>query len=346
MKILKIIILIASLFPVLSGQDTAEPVDNENSFIMLPFAYYTSDTSFALGIFAQYKFDEDDMIFGNAIYTLKNQFMFLGITDKKIRKTVFHNTLKVKDYFSEVYGQGNTTSLDDKIKYRYFQIDNTIEAGRNLNDNSVLSVVINNFVHKPENSGKYIDVMSVAYSDKNTHFTNGIGTSFKFSNVTKKFFRDGFYLKSLYLYYPSAFGNIEEFSVIDTEAAYFKSVRESAVNTLISARFVAGDPHPEKLSYIGGSSIMRGYPEKRFLDHNMISVQTQYDIRVYKKISASFFVSAGDVFHGSDNLSIKKTKFGYGAGLIYDFKGLNMRFDVATSPEKEIQIIIIGLRAF
>ena len=318
----------------------------EKDFIILPFAYYTSDTSFAFGIFAQYKFDEEDMIFGNALYTLKNQFMFLGITDKKLGKTVFHNTLKIKDYFSEVYGTGNTTSLDDRIKYRYFQVDNRIEAGRKLNENTVFSAVINNFIHAPEQSGKYTDLMSVAYSNEDTQFTNGIGASLKFSNVTRKFFRDGFYFKSLYLFYPSAFGNIDGFSVIDTETAYFKSIRESAFNTLLSARFTTGDPHPEKLSYIGGSSVMRGYPEKRFLDRSMISIQTQYDIRVYKKISACLFVSAGDVFNEIDDLSLKNTKFGYGAGLLYDFKGLNMRFDVATSPEKEIQIIIIGLRAF
>lgn len=324
----------------------SEQPDKEKSFILLPFAYYTSDTSFAFGIFAQYKFDEDDMIFGNAVYTLKNQFMFLGITDKKIGKIYFHNTLKIKDYFSEVYGAGNDTSIDDKIKYRYFQIDNTVGAGRKLTDNSVLSAVVNNFVHKPEKSGRYTDLMSVAYSNENTHFANGIGASFRFSNTSKKFFRDGFYFKSLYILYPSAFGNIRRFSVLDTEAAFFKSVRESAINTMISSRFTTGDPHPEKLSYIGGSSIMRGYPEKRFLDRNMISVQTQYDIRVYRKLSACLFVSAGDVFDKPEDLSLNKTKFGYGAGLLYDFKGLNMRFDVATSPEKEIQIIIIGLRAF
>jgi hypothetical protein len=49
------------------------------------------------------------------------------------------------------------------------------------------------------------------------------------------------------------------------------------------------------------------------------------------------------------DLSVKRTKLGYGAGLLYDFKGLNMRFDLAYSPESSLsepQIIIIGLRAF
>ena len=346
MRLLTFFILLALLSGIINCKETSDSPDNESSFIILPFAYYTSDTSFAFGIFAQYKFDEEDMIFGNAVYTLKNQFMFLGITDKKLGKTVFHNTLKIKDYFSEVYGTGNRSSPDDKIKYRYFQIDNTVGAGLNLGPNTVLSAMINNFVHKPEQNGKYTDVLSVAYSGKDTHFTNGIGVSFKYSNVTKRFFRDGLYYKYTYFYYPSALGNIEDFSVLDSETAYFRSIRESAVNTLLSARFTTGKPHPEKLSYIGGSSIMRGYPEKRFLDRNMVSIQTQYDIRVYKKLSACLFASAGDVFGELDDLSLKNTKFSYGTGLLYDFKGLNMRFDIATSSEKEIQIIIIGLRAF
>ncbi|MFO7811024.1 MAG: hypothetical protein R6V47_06610 [Candidatus Delongbacteria bacterium] len=318
----------------------------ENEFIVLPFAYYTTDTSFAFGIFAQYKFDEEDMIFGNTVYTLKNQFMFLGITDKKFANLFLHNTLKVKDYFSESFGTGNTTSLDDKIKYRYFQVDNMIEAGTKICRNSIISAAVNNFVHKPEQSGKYKDEMSVDYSNEDTQVTNGIGVSFKFSNVTRKFFRDGYFFRSRYLFYPSEFGNIDGFSVIETKGAYFRSIRESAINILLSSKFTTGSTHPEKLSYIGGSSVMRGYPEKRFLDRNMISIQTQYDIRVYKKISACLFVSAGDVFDKFDDLSIKKTKIGYGTGILYDFKGLNMRFDIATSSEKEIQIIIIGLRAF
>jgi hypothetical protein len=206
------------------------------------------------------------MIFGNAVYTLKNQFMFLTITDKKAGNILWHNTLKIKDYFSEVYGIGNNTSPDDKIKYRYFQVDNRIEAGKETSKFSSLSATINNFVHSPESEGKYADRLSLAYSEKKTHYSNGIGATFKYSNVTKKFFRDGMHFKSSYLFYPEALGNILQFSVFEAEAAHFKSVRESAFNTLLSARFTTGDPHPEKLSYIGGSSIMRGYREIRFLD--------------------------------------------------------------------------------
>jgi len=91
---------------------------------------------------------------------------------------------------------------------------------------------------------------------------------------------------------------------------------------------------------------LRGYPEKRFIDRNMWAFQSQYDFRLYKKTALCAFVSAGSVFEGSDELSVKNIKVGYGAGLMYEFQGLAFRIEAATSVEKEIQIIATSARAF
>ncbi|MBU4485475.1 MAG: hypothetical protein KKD38_00975, partial [Candidatus Delongbacteria bacterium] len=294
-------------------------------------------------IFSQYNFNDNEKNFGNVVYTFKNQFMFFSMTDLNFGNVIFHNIFKIKEYYTVAYGIGNNSPKEDKYSYRFFQLDNYSEFGKNISNSPELYLAINNFFHKPNNKQ---DSLSIKYSVNKNHFANGIGSSFRYSDITDKFFRDGIILKSSYLFYPEFFGNLKQFSILETELGLYQSIRESAVNTLFSARFSFGHVHPEKLSAVGGTKILRGYPERRFIDKNMISAQTQYDLRLYKDISACIFISAGDVFDDFSDLSVKNTKLAFGGGFIYEFKGLIMRFETASSLEKDLQIIVTGIRVF
>jgi hypothetical protein len=315
----------------------------EKKFIMLPFAFYTSDTGLALGLFSQYKFSAPDKILANAIYTFRNQFMLLAITDKGFDRIQFHNTLKVKIYNSEIYGIGNDTKNDARIKYEFSQVDNTVEAGLKIDDFNTAYLKVNNFYHRP---GKN-DILSTGYINSEDQFANGLGPSFRYKNVTDKFFRDGVEFRSSFVVYPSFLGNNRLFSVTESELMFYKSFNQSALNSLLAARFATVDAHPEKLSFIGGDRILRGYNEKRYMDRNMISLQLQYDIRIYKNLSGCVFASAGDVFGDVSDLAAEKIKFGWGAGFIYEFRGISLRFEAALpADEFDPKIIVIGVRAF
>jgi len=344
---MKVFVFICLLFVKASGLfgSVADSLNTDinNKFLILPFGFYTNETSVGLGLFSQYRLDENSKLFGNAVYTFENQFMFFSIVDLNTEKSAFYNTFKVKDYYSDFYGFGNDSKLDDPVKYRYFQIDNYLEAGKKVLRGAVLSTAVNNFYHMPEDKKELF-----GYSGTGSgHFANGIGLSLKYSAVTlEDFFRDGVSLRSSFLVYPEFLGTWENFSIFDNEAGFYRSFKESSVSSLVSARFSFGEVHPEKLSVAGGSKILRGYPENRFIDKNITAVQAQYDFRIYKPVALGLFIGAGDVFDKLSDLALDRIKTGYGAGIIYEFKKLIIRVEAATSPEENIEIIITGNRAF
>lgn len=322
----------------------------ERTITALPFAYYTGETGLAFGLFLSYGSGPGDMIFTNTVYTLKDQLMLLAIADRKSNDIYWRNTLSIKRYFSVVYGIGNRSKRSEDIKYRYFQADNMFRAGKDILSKSRLYIKLNNFIHIPETSGKYTDSLTVrAYPGSDSQISTGIGFLINRGTVTERFFRDGYKYSVYYLYYPSIIGNIGSFHVFGSENLWHRSLNNSALNIQILTRFSAGKVHPEKLSSIGGSDVLRGYPDRRFLDKSMVSFQAQYDIRIYKNLSASIFAGAGDVFSRPADLAGKNIKTGYGTGLMYGYGNLNLRFDIAYSPESrfnEPHIIILGFRAF
>jgi hypothetical protein len=340
-KLFKIIFIlcISAVLPL-----RADEQNTEKNFIILPFAFYTSDTGLALGLFSQYRFpNSSDKVFANAIFTFKEQFMFFSVTDKTFNDLIFHHTAKVKVYKSEVYGVGNDTSNGSRIKYEFSQADNTIEAGKKITHRSSFYLKTNNFFHRP---GKN-DILSTEFSSKKDQFANGLGFSYAYKNISDKFFRDGIEYKTSLLFYPSFLGNTGEFTAVETEFLFCRSFNQSALNTLAVCRISDGDVHPEKLSSVGGDRILRGYNDRRYIDRHMLALQLQYDFRIYKKLSGCAFSSVGDVFKGIGDLSADKIKFGYGAGAIIEYKGLVLRFEGALpSDEFDPKIIVIGMRSF
>ncbi len=346
-KILPILFIIISQLLICSekaegnGSDSTYVADNK--FIILPFGFYTSDTSVALGLFSQLKLKDSDNIFGNIIYTFKNQLMMFAVTDYHQGDKIIYNKLKAENYYSESYGTGISSGTRDKYDYRYTMIDIHTDFGQNIRKNTGLFVSINNFFYSPKD-GK--DSLANIYSTEKYQFANGIGTTLKYSDVNDKLFRDGSFARLSLIYYPALFGNLKDFSIAKFEAGKYISVNESAVSLNFLTRFAIGSPHPEKLSYIGGSEILRGYPERRFIDNNMWALQTQYDFRLYKNTALCAFISTGSVFDEYEGISVKNIKTGYGGGIIQEYKGLIIRIEAATSDEKNIQIIVTGNRAF
>lgn len=321
-----------------TGQD--ESGIPEKKFLILPFGFYTTDTSVGIGVFSQYAKDEENKVFGNTVYTFKNQFMLIVSADLKNDCFVFNNFFKIKDYYSEFYGYGNNTDSDDPLKYRFFQLDNTFEFGKMISERIKISAAVNNFLHITDDHK--IQLGYDNYGGGN--FYNGIGGSAEYKNISGDFFRDGFFMKALFLVYPEIIGNPNQFFVCDFEAGFFKSFNKSAFNTLLSLRSTAGDVHPEKLSRIGGTKVLRGYPDNRFIDYNLAALQTQYDFRIYKDFSGCVFIGCAEVFEMPNDISYLKAAFG--AGIMYKYKNLIMRFEAATSPEKNIEIIITGNRVY
>lgn len=82
------------------------------------------------------------------------------------------------------------------------------------------------------------------------------------------------------------------------------------------------------LAKMGGSYRMRGYYEGRYRDNNMIEIQLELRQRIWRRIGATAWVGAGNVFKDSGNFRWQNTLPNYGLGLRWEFKNrVNVRLD-------------------
>jgi outer membrane protein assembly factor BamA len=93
---------------------------------------------------------------------------------------------------------------------------------------------------------------------------------------------------------------------------------------------IKGDPPFYMMSLLGGQNLMRGYYEGRYRDKNMIAVQMEYRLPVWKRIGAVGFAGFGEVAPGISDFELKSFKHTVGIGLRYllvPAEKINMRLD-------------------
>ncbi|MDA3884152.1 MAG: hypothetical protein PF638_00995 [Candidatus Delongbacteria bacterium] len=337
---MRILLISVTLFTSLLFSQT-DSTEIKGDYIIFPFGFYTTDTSVALGTFFNYNCNDEDKVFSNLIYTFKDQKIFFVITEKKIKNIFLENKFWLEDYYLEYYGFGNDTELGDEFKYGYFFLENRIDVGYEFIGSWKTFFSLNNFYYSPGYNSNDISELE----DKDIYST-GVGLKIRYDTVTDNFYRDGLLFENSFLYFPEFLGKSKTHNIFESQFAYYKSINESAINLQLITRIVGGEPHYHQLSSLGGSSILRGYPERRYVDRNMIAFQSQYDVLIYKAVSLASFLSFGDVFNEIDDLSVKNIKVAYGGGFIYKIKDLGIRVEGASSLEGNLSIIITGAKAF
>jgi outer membrane protein assembly factor BamA len=79
---------------------------------------------------------------------------------------------------------------------------------------------------------------------------------------------------------------------------------------------------------MGGSSRMRGFYDGRFNDRNMITFQAELRQNIWRRIGATVWGGAGNVFESFDTFRWNQTLPNYGIGLRWEFKKrVNIRID-------------------
>ena len=102
------------------------------------------------------------------------------------------------------------------------------------------------------------------------------------------------------------------------------------------------------LSLLGGENLMRGYYLGRFRDKHIVAVQVEYRILPFsfsKRIGASIFLAAGQVFGDNHNFEMNKFLPSGGAGLrllVFPDKDIYTRVDLAYTQEGRGIYFIIG----
>ena len=344
-----LVLFLVNLTCYAEQSNNSENNNDKVDYIILPIGYYNQSTSFGFGVFSIFLFKENknqerSMLRKEISYTLKNQIIFRYKSISYFQESKFTMKSNVKKFNSDYYGLGNSSTLD-KESYSYFTTELELNYSKNIYNNIFYSFIYDlDIVEILEDDGGALQNDGFYYED--LKFNNSIGFGLNYEKISKKFFRSGLSANFNYIGSTELIGSSNNFSIFNTDIKYFTSYKQSSLNLQLVTKFSFEDVPFSKLSTLGGSNNLRGYPDKRFTDKNMIVFQSEYDFRIYKKYVGSIFYSLGDVFGSFSDLKFNKIKQGYGLGILYELLGTAVRIDVATSPENEIQIIATGSRAF
>ncbi len=103
-----------------------------------------------------------------------------------------------------------------------------------------------------------------------------------------------------------------------------------AVNSYSS--FITGNAPFQQLSQVGGNKLLRGYYQGRYMDKNLMALQTELRFPIYKRFGAALFGSSGVLGGNGSFLNFNQMRYSYGGGIRFTMnrkEHLNLRLDYA-----------------
>lgn len=167
---------------------------------------------------------------------------------------------------------------------------------------------------------------------RNGYLISGLGPTLTYDNRNNAFAPDkGSFLELTAKYYAPVFGSDFTYANIIQDARQYIPVKKNVLALQLYNFMNLGKEIPlRSLGLIGGDNAMRGFYSGRFRDKQMIMLQAEWRMPVYKRWGAAFFGSTGDVAEKAMDYNFSNLKFAYGAGIRFALnqkERLNLRLD-------------------
>jgi outer membrane protein assembly factor BamA len=172
------------------------------------------------------------------------------------------------------------------------------------------------------------------------YLISGIGASITYDTRNNAFAPDkGSFLELTAKYYMPATGSDFTYSNIIQDLRKYIPVGKKNVLALQLYNFMnIGKEIPlRSLGVLGGDNCMRGYYSGRFRDKQMIALQTEWRMPVYKRWGIVAFGSTGDVAEKVMDYDLASLKYAYGGGIRFALnqkERLNLRLDYGFTSNK------------
>jgi len=319
----------------------------KQKFIAAPVVSFSPETNFAFGTGAKYLFKfkgsgDETRVSNMPItlqYTLNKQFLlysgFEVFTNQE--KWVIEGNLLFQNYPRLYYGIGSNTPDSAEEQYDYYQFlfepiflkqmfDRYLFIGGGFRYNHIFKTKIdpNGLIatNKPEGFDGSTSVgaeVAMLYDSR--------------SNILNA--QDGWYFEFTYGLYGEVLGGTNAFNLTRFDLRHYMDASKNN-NDIIAfqcvGRFSRGHLPFSEFSFFGGSEIMRGYQEGRYVDRDLLATQVEYR-KNFKESRWGLvgFAGIGDVSNTIDGFQLKtiKPNYGLGARFMLDKKErLNLRLDV------------------
>ncbi len=146
--------------------------------------------------------------------------------------------------------------------------------------------------------------------------------------------------------FNEAFGSEFDFSVNSLDAKrYFPSRTEDVVALEFLGQSADGKVPFQRLPLLGGQNVMRGYYSGRFRDNTYAAFQTEYRLRLTKRLGAAAFLAFGGVADRVEELELDSFRLAGGVGVRLRLGGdaaVTARADVAFTEEGTAVYLTLG----
>jgi outer membrane protein assembly factor BamA len=314
----------------------------KNRLLVLPIVYYTPETRIAGGVggISYLRSLEDrergypSTLFMNMIYTQNKQFILGFAPDLYLGEGKFHliGSLFFKKYTEKFYGIGPQTSKDweEDFRYRSFSLKFSLQQKFLRNFYGGVQFDFENSRITEKEPGGILDREDIP--GDNGGRVSGLGLVIVQDSRNNMFFpTGGTYLQLQASFFGRALGSEFKFQKYRIDCRQYVGVFSSHVLVFrMNTDFSAGNVPFQWLPTLGGSSVMRGYIQGRFRDRHAISLQAEYRVPLFWRLSAAGFVGCGDVADKLTSFKVREFKLNGGLGIRYRIdrrSGTNVRLD-------------------
>lgn len=354
----RFIIVVFVLFSI-STQGFAIPTDSLKRFKIgvLPSAFYTPETKIGFGalVYTYFKVGKNDSLLKKSntqtyvSYTLNEQTAIENDYQLWLFKNKLYHT-GVIDYsrFPQFYyGIGTVNKNTDKQS-----IDLEIVK---VNSKNLFQV------HKNIYSGIQFQYYTVFHQNK--HMLSGNDDRVVYGDMGFKSVgigpiiiidkRDnplnpsnGSYFEASYLDYGKVIYNKNRFSSLTIDARKFKTLPNKIIwNINAYGSFNNGDVPYKLMAEIGGARFLRGYYKGRFRDNNMIIIQQEFRMPIYKAFGIAAFGGLGSVAKTLADFRKNEVHYNYGVGLrirVNKKENTNIRIDYGFTKDSQGLYIVFA----
>lgn len=330
--------IMALLF--ISASAAAQSGKKKVSAFPFPIIYYTPETKLAYGIAGTVTFR-----YGNDSLNKKPSTILAGIAGTQNKQLLIYTQYQLffnrfylfgeagyykYNYF--FYGTGNNTVPEElyavnypriKINAAYKWLPNFYAGlGYQFENYNIKNITINGELSKGIVPGSTGSVVS------------GLGLQTVYdTRDTVLFPTKGWFANASFMVNGKYIGGNYKFNrfVLDVSAYQKLSLKlVLAVNSYNS--FITGNAPFQQLSQVGGNKLLRGYYQGRYMDKNLVALQTELRFPIYKRFGAAIFGSSGALGGDDSFLNFSQMRYSYGGGIRFTMnrkEHLNLRLDYA-----------------
>jgi outer membrane protein assembly factor BamA len=335
--------------------------DQKSGLVVIPAAFYTPETSvgFVTGILYYFQpassnsSNRPSNLALNLIYTLENQIQSVlkptfYIADKKY---ISVSEIRGIYYPKKFFGIGNDTSSEFESYTEQEFLFNTafqIELFPQFHVGPLYQIQYFDISDTDENSS--LNIGSIPGNEGGK--VSGTGLLLSYDSRDNLFFsKSGFLIRFSASFYHEILASDYDYQKYSLD--YRQYIPLYSTDHSLGFQFLlesaSGEIPFQNLPMLGGQNLMRGIFKGRFRDKNLLSLQGEYRMKLSQDWHWVLFAGTGRVASRPENLSSRDLKTAFGSGIRYRVSesGLNLRLDLAYSPDEEkIRFYFTALEAF